>query len=491
MTTTLGAPARRRLAKPTTGRTGWFAGFWRWHFYASVLVIPVLAVLAATGLVYLFRFQLEPALNPDLMRVPAPPAGTRPAGYDQQLRIVEEALASEGRTGAVVATLTEPLTVTTPARFTVTLPDESTRDYFVDPHALRVLGSVNPDETLSGRAMLLHRELMAGTAGAYVMELGTCWAIVMALTGYYLFVKGWRSRRRACSQARSDTRRMGRMRTPVGDPVLRQRHALVGAVAGIAVLGLLVSGLPWTALWGNVAQKLATAGSTSLWADDHGALSKPATTMDEALPHSHVADLPWALGEDRQPSSVVGTAAGSIANLDTAVAVAHRAGLARPYTIVLPEGSDGVFSVIAYARNAPSQERSLHIDRYGGTVISGYGYDDYSALAKTVSHGIALHEGRHFGTVNLILSAGLCVAILFLCVSGPLLWWRRRPRGTRSVGAPRARLPLKTTPALAAGVVALGLFLPLFGISLALILLADRFVLRRMPVLAAWFDVKP
>ena len=44
-------------------------------------------------------------------------------------------------------------------------------------------------------------------------------------------------------------------------------------------------------------------------------------------------------------------------------------------------------------------------------------------------------------------------------------------------------MPLRATPVLAVAVVALGVFLPVFGASLRLVLLADRFLLRRLPVL--------
>ena len=44
-------PARRAPERP---RSGWFRAFWRWHFYASFLVIPVLLVFSVTGLIYLF-----------------------------------------------------------------------------------------------------------------------------------------------------------------------------------------------------------------------------------------------------------------------------------------------------------------------------------------------------------------------------------------------------------------------------------------------------
>ncbi len=72
-------------------RPGWFRAFWRWHFYASFLVIPVLLVLSVTGLIYLFRFQLEPLLHADVMKV-AQPAGTDVAQpYAGQLAAVEKA----------------------------------------------------------------------------------------------------------------------------------------------------------------------------------------------------------------------------------------------------------------------------------------------------------------------------------------------------------------------------------------------------------------
>jgi uncharacterized iron-regulated membrane protein len=44
------------------------------------------------------------------------------------------------------------------------------------------------------------------------------------------------------------------------------------------------------------------------------------------------------------------------------------------------------------------------------------------------------------------------LGVIFLSVSGPLLWWKRRPAGG-GLAAPRGRLRLKATPALLAVVV--------------------------------------
>ncbi|MCK9910858.1 PepSY domain-containing protein, partial [Microbacteriaceae bacterium K1510] len=76
--------------------------------------------------------------------------------------------------------------------------------------------------------------------------------------------------------------------------------------------------------------------------------------------------------------------------------------------------------------------------------------------------------------------------VIFLCVTGPVLWWTRRA-GATGMAAPRGRLPLFTNIVLLAAVVALGLFLPLFGLSLLVILAVDLLVIRRVPALRQFF----
>lgn len=442
------------LTQPRPTRQGLFRAFWRWHFYGAIIVVPVLLTLAVTGLIYLFRFQIEPALHPDLFHVDHV-AGQLTQPYETQLEIAAKAYPD-----VAIASMTEPGNPDEPTRFTGQTPDGGTRDIFVDPYRLDVLGDLDPDTTVSGYAVRIHADLMAGRLGDTVMELGACWAIVMALTGYYLYFRGRRPRRNP----------------------LRSKHARVGLVVGGFVLLLVVSGLPWTGIWGEQAQRLATSSGSSLWSEDHGAISDPTSTLDESLPHSHHV-VPWAQEKtpvpQSSPQSSSRPAHASTASLDTAVEVGRREGLAQPMTVVLPEGDAGVYSVIGYAFTDPGQERTVHVDRYGGQVVGRYGYAEYGALAKVVSQGIALHEGRRFGGANLVVSAVLCVAVIVSCVTGPLMWWRRRPKGRGELGAPRGRMPLGSSPLLAALVVGLGVFLPLFGASLLVALLVDRFVVRR------------
>ncbi len=448
---------------------GWFRAFWRWHFYAAFLVVPVLLVLAVTGLVYLFRFQLEPLLHADLMKVEQPVGTDVPQKYAAQQRSVERE-----HPGATVVSMTEPSGADRSTVFSVTLPNGEGRDVFVDPWRNEVLGDLDPDTTVSGTAIRLHADLMSGRPGDVVMELGTCWALVSAITGYHLFVRGRAARRRNRVRERPGSR-------------LRSRHALLGSVVGGGLLFMLVSGLPWTGVWGGAVQQVATSQGSSLWSLDHGAQSAPSSTLDESLPHSH-AELPWALQESEVPSGAEPQEGVSVADLDTAVAVADGEGLRHPMTVAVPADDVGTFSAIGYAFDDPTDERTVHVDQYGGTVRSTYGYDDYPVLARVVSQGIALHEGRSLGPVNMAVSALFCLGVIVLCLTGPLMWWRRRPRGRRT-GAPRGRMPLRTTPWLTTGVIALGVFLPLFGLSLLVVLLLDHLVLRRVGALGDFFEV--
>jgi uncharacterized iron-regulated membrane protein len=460
------APARPASA-------GWFRAFWRWHFYASFLVVPFLLMLAVTGLIYLLRFEIEPLLHADVMTVEQPKDPDRiTQPYAGQLDAVVAAYPDLS-----VSSMTEPQAPDRPTRFSGSLPDGSTRDVFVDPWTGTVLGDLNPDTTLSGAAIRLHGDLMVGPLGDYAIELASCWAVVMAITGYLIFLKGRRARlRRLAGRAKGS--------------VLRHRHGWVGAVTGVGLLLLVVTGLPWTGLWGAQVKKWSTANGTSLWSQDPGAQSDPTSTLDESLPHGHKVEVPWGLGRTEVPRS---TRTGSdpeqsAATLDTALVVGEQQGLRHPITISLPEGEDGVYSAIGYAFHNPGQEKTVHVDQFGGQVVSTYGYQQYPKLAKAVSQGIALHEGRRLGVLNFWISLIFCLGVIALCVTGPWMWWRRRPAG-RGLSAPRGKLPIRQTWWVVLLLIALGVFLPLFGASLLIVLLLDQLLLRRITRLRSAFAV--
>ena len=443
-----------------------FRAFWRWHFYASFLVIPVLLVLASTGLIYLLRFHIEPVLHADLMKVDVP-ANTSRLSYDAQVAAVLAAY-PDGR----VASVLEPSAADRSTDVTLSGEDDTLREVYVNPYTGKVLGDLDPDDTLPGWAKNTHKDMMLGTQGQYLMELGACWAIVMALTGYYLYWKGRGARmKRTLSKAKG--------------AVLRHRHATVGLFVGIGLLALVVSGLPWTIWWGAKVQEYAAGHGTSMWSADPGAQSS-APTLDASAPHSH--NVPWGEGKSPVPRSRATAAGATAVGVDAAIKAAGLRGLAHPMTVVVPADEDGVYSVMGYAFHHPSAEGTVHIDQFTGQPVAQYGYGDYPALAKVVDQGIALHEGRRFGSANLVVSALFCVAVIFMCVAGPVMWWRRRPKRDRTMAAPRGRLDVRTGPVAVVGLVLLAIGLPVFGASLVAVVVLDQVVLRRVRPLRTFFN---
>ena len=125
----------------------------------------------------------------------------------------------------------------------------------------------------------------------------------------------------------------------------------------------------------------------------------------------------------------------------------------------------------------PTQDRTVHVDRYSGRVLAEAAFADYPLLAKAMAVGIALHQGD-LGLWNAVLNVLFCLAIVFLCVSGVVIWWKRRPQGGLGVPPLRHDLPKWKT----AMVIMLGLAIafPLVGASLIVVWALDRLLLSRL-----------
>lgn len=454
-----------------------FAPFWRWHFFASIIVIPILAMLAITGLIWMFRLEIQSALHPGVV---SGFSTEKAQTLDQQVVSV----LSEYPDGEILS-VTEPWGDRA-TQFVVANGDE-TLQVFVDPESARVTGAINPSTEIQDFAIRLHGELTVGTWGDAIIELAASWAIVMAITGYYLYFKGRRARRQASAPEKAQSKL-----NPFTKFRLRSQHALAGAVAGVGILFLVLSGLPWTAIWGSTFQDIATNQGQSFWGSDPGAESKLGTVLENSSGES--VSAPWVLGESDLPSSTV-MDEGKIISLDYLASLAEGEGLPGPYFITFPEGETGVYSVIADqwmvqgnpAFSDVTQEAVVHIDQYSGEIVGRYSYDEYSALAKVVSNAIAIHEGRRFGLASQISTIAFTTGVLFLCVSAPIMWWRRRKSG-QGLAAPKGSLSFKETPWIFVAIVLLCLALPLFGASVLALLLLDKFLIRKVKPLRDFFN---
>ncbi len=61
-------------AEPSTTltRSSLYRAVWRWHFYAGLLVLPLLIWLAVTGALYVYHDAIDQRVHADLLTVPVP-----------------------------------------------------------------------------------------------------------------------------------------------------------------------------------------------------------------------------------------------------------------------------------------------------------------------------------------------------------------------------------------------------------------------------------
>ena len=80
---------------------------------------------------------------------------------------------------------------------------------------------------------------------------------------------------------------------------------------------------------------------------------------------------------------------------------------------------------------------------------------------KAMAVGIALHEGQ-MGLWNLLVNAVFCLGVVFTCVSGVVLWWKRRPAGAVRLAAP----PRPDQIPLTSGMIVIAVAMKIVGVLL-------------------------
>lgn len=330
---------------------------------------------------------------------------------------------------------------------------------YVDPYDARVLGMLSDRGTVMWVVRQLHSLAYFGPVANGVIEIVGGWSILLVATGIYL----WWPRKGG-----------GGVVTVRGQP--RQRvfwrdlHAVTGIFAGVFILFLALSGMPWSVLWGAKVNEWANGNNFG-----YPAGVRVAVPMSDDHLHQH-GPTAWSLEQAKMPES--GTNPGQAIGLDAAIARFDALGLAPGYAANLPSGPKGVYTGSVYP-NDLSRQRVVHLDQYSGEPLIDMGYADYGPFGKTLEWGINVHMGQEFGLANQLLMLAACVAIILLSVSAGVMWWKRRPAGR--LGVP----PLPARPGTLYGVFAIlavgGLIFPLVGASLIVMLTLDRLLSRKSP----------
>jgi uncharacterized iron-regulated membrane protein len=247
-------------------------------------------------------------------------------------------------------------------------------------------------------------------------------------------------------------------------------HGAVGVWIVVVLLGLSVTGVTWSRYGGQsvnlVQEKLDTI------APSVDTTLVPAAGPDNATGGHHHTEMEAAGGSDLMLSGA-----------DTALASADAAGLSGPMWMYPPATHGQGWRVAEKKRDWPTRYDAISVDPHTGAVTDRVDFADWPFLAKLTNWTIDAHMGVLFGIANQILLALTAIGLITIVVRGYLMWWQRRPtRGSSwAVGRPPLRgairnLPPVATVALIVVAVAVGWFLPLFGLSLAAFVVVDLIV---------------
>lgn len=440
---------------------------WRWHFYAGLFCIPFVLWLAVTGSIYLFRPQVEAWMDQPYERLAI--AVPRAAASDQ----VKAALAAVPQSSFHFYQL--PRDIHSAVQVVVGRDAEEFRVY-VDPYTLRVLKVDDEDSRLMKRIFHLHGELLLGDRGSWIVETAASWAIIMILTGLYLW---WPRNTKSLAGVLYPRLRQG------SRIFWRDIHAVTGMWVSVLALFFLLSGLPWAKSWGaylKLARRLSgesnirqdwTTGRSSEIAQRLAMNNMAMPMMDEHAEH---------MGHGNHGH----IAAGDYSALNTVLPSVEPLHLAFPVLISPPKHTGE-----PWLAKSDSQDRVLRdqvtVSPVAGAILTRQNFNERPWIDRIVGAGVAMHEGHLYGWLNQLVNLCTAAGLFVLCVSAVVLWWRRRPESV--LGAPVKLASARLGVGFAVLTCCLALYLPLFGLTLVATLLVERAILRRLPAARRWLGL--
>ena len=461
-----------RANRTNTGqRRRWpdYAAVWRWHFYAGLFCVPFILWLAVTGSVYLFRPDVEALLDLPYENLALDGPRAAPAS--------EARAAVATVPGSTFSRYEPPATPTGAAQVVVAKGGNLFRVY-VQPRTLAPMSVERDDHRVMELVSHLHGNLLIGNVGSIIVELAASWAIVMVLTGLYLW---WPRGRRGWGGLLYPRLRLR------GRPLWRDLHAVAGVWVSVVTLFLLLSGLPWATSWGSYmtwARNLSavTAGQPT-W--PVGAKQDPATVGGPKPPASAGSSMPgmsaaeMAAMTGKAPNARV---APDLSALDCLVPLAARLTPPRPVWIVAPAAGELNWTIESHIQDRP--KRITYAVTPDGRVTGVSDYAGQNVVDKVVAVTTATHEGQLFGRLNQALLLATAASLILVTISGTVMWWRRRPAA--GLGAPPIAARPGAAPLLATGIIGLAVLLPMFGLSLLFVLTIDVALLPALPSAQKW-----
>ncbi|WP_165227499.1 PepSY-associated TM helix domain-containing protein [Aquisphaera insulae] len=416
-------------SSPARLTEGLYRVVWRWHFYAGLLVTPVLLIVTITGAAYIFRGEIEDAIHSRLRFVA--PGGSR-VGLSV---LLDQAMSV--RQGKIPAglELSADSRRSVAFRFAGASPQDQAMVY-LNPYNGDILGTVEKDTPgdVFQTILLIHRSLFLGTPGRILNELTSCWTILLMVTGFYL----WWPRKSETVKGVWWPRWKGKLYV-----LLRDLHTVFGLYLLAPMFVIVFTGLFYTIVWSWGFHQVTRDRSRKPEPPSIGP-TREASNAPVVVPRDF--DRLVAVAHDRYPDR----------NLSFTFAAEGK-----PVSVMANNDWNNSHGEYVMARFQLDPETAE---------ISGH-----RTLAQDEHywwHGwvYPLHVGSLYGPLTKSIWMLACLVLCALPVTGLWMWWDRRPKG-------RAGFPRNPETPLPRGwialITALAVLLPVAGASIVLILAGE------------------
>lgn len=413
---------------------------WRWHFYAGIFCIPFVIVLALTGVIYLFKPYYEHWQESEYRGLPISGEAMAP---NQQIQIALNAIPN-GKF------LSYRLAESADEAVAINVQADTVWQLFINPYTGEILGKQNKDLMLMNLVKTFHGELLLGNVGSIFVELAACWGIVLIFTGLYLW---WPRNAQGLAGVLYPRLSQG------GRVFWRDIHAVIGIWISMLALFLLITGLPWALVWGAALKEVRSFEIASVQQD-------------------------WSQGRAHEHQSWRAQATNSFNLTPEILSAAINLNLAAPVEISIANAQKNSWKVSSQTQNRP-----LRVDVWlasDASIEKRTHFSEKPVLDRAIGIGIAAHEGYLFGWLNLVLGVLTCLGLILLNVSGFVLWRKRKPES--SLGAPPS-LPTRMGLMVAMITIGLAIFLPLLAVSLVVIFVFEKTLLRWNKKAADWLGL--
>ncbi|WP_133272388.1 PepSY-associated TM helix domain-containing protein [Hymenobacter radiodurans] len=380
------------------------------HLYLSLASGLVIAILCLTGAVLVFEKELEQAWHSERYFVEAP--ATQPRLSLQQITQAVQASVPDAKvTGMKVyadplRTVEVSLAGDKPGKEGATAqagpagnaggPKAGEKPkgggeggggpkYFVNPYSGQVIGPYVYRDTFFYTMFALHRGMVAGAVGKFVVGVSTLFFLFIIGTGVVLWwpATGKVLRQRLSVKWDASWKRLN-----------HDLHIVLGFYSALFLFVFAFTGLAWSFEWFN-----------------KGIFTLTNSEMKSPEP----------------PKSVVATA-GARLTYDAAYDIARQQmPTAQNFSIQLPKDSAEAVRVAMLPKNAPHESANdeLYLDQYNGQVLGKLAFEDRNLGQRVRRTFKPVHTGSIYGLPSKIIALIVCVLGFTFPITGVILWLNR------------------------------------------------------------------